>query len=1383
MHAEHLKRCLIKLVQNLRDNELNNRKKITLFLGAGCSLTSSKKNITTYGIIKNIVASYSYDEQVPDEWTKLYERFTNNVWSGQGNVDKINILENYFIDMTPSIGYQHVRFLIENNYINNIITTNFDPMIDDALEGLSYNLMVGTKEEIIGENPKFTLLKPHGDLKRGQLRFAPSELYKLPAKIEEMIRSLTEGIVIIVGYRGQDMGIIQALNETENHCAYWITYTKPDSYNAYENAPILTWLKKRGSELNLLYGSEFGNFDVVFSKIVEMLKYQNDRKQSNFYVLWQKSYINDYFILNARFQKIFIEMLDILEYFFQKDSWKSCSLYYAESHDKLAEAVIALLNEKIIPTEVLYCISNEVDGLLFAISIEVWCLCQGYPVLNTKLVDMLHEKYSQNPSNSAINEDFWNAIKWLSGLKMSERPSFDKPYCEIIVSLNRQKDFQVILKRVSLLDFSSLFLIIQRLLLFAKTSNEGIATLSRQYKGALEQHLYQILACDKQIDIRLNKMPQTLYQEIYNNILNNYFSENVMGNRHILYFNNLYVSVYVESQNEIASLSIMDDLRILSEKMMSCFLEGESTNNLLESTAYDIIHTFLKSKSNGLFMLGESGIGKTCILKKYILDSESSESIILPIPAKQIHFTQNFIKKTFGDELGTLNQIEYINIMLEQRQQTLILIVDAINEINAPLQQIISVYKSILEYCDFLSKKALNNIRIIVTCQTEFYYQIQHSIHLQPSPSSFYSKINSHGEGSTLCTIQGFQKEDVATFINSYFLNKIEDVDALLLKFGDIVYVPIYLDMICKINSGELLDEKLPNEFALYQVWFHNIINAAKAENISIECLKNILYTIIQEKYFCVFPIPVTTSQLFVSVSVSPEYVPHTYEWLVKHGVLKSVENHRNTVYFAHDKIEEFFLVQYIENEFNYDLNSVSEKLDPEQQKSMIVQDSICKILQILQIKDIGKLRNNIVSIINSDNNWLISILVEILLESSISTFGDLYTLLKYLEQFICKSTFENFISYIYTKINEKIDLLQCFNCHIIECMDKYINNSTIGTLPLFVAMNYYTYARYIWSFPVLQDDRDYSFAIQLCLKFNKLETNTLPSRLVDKNNQLLAILLRNKGDLNGAVKLMESVFQSLYNNVCFDEACQALLELGAMYRELTLFDKALDLYQNYDASLLHNISLRYRLYMNTGIIYKNKAQNDLFHQQVTDDTYDYYHKSKELFDEVYDFAQKVNDIPLQLEILAELIESTDVGYYLNLTTISVAKNFAEEMDAILPKYPVPVRRIQKFRMWARVLTLQGKVIEAIECLHQGFEIAVHYNIPFRAADCCNQISGIICDNLNSNFITVELLEEGIKACRFSNNYYMQIQQSEHMYLNDSQQKLKKLENALNNMT
>lgn len=125
---------------------------------------------------------------------------------------------------------------------------------------------------------------------------------------------------------------------------------------------------------------------------------------------------------------------------------------------------------------------------------------------------------------------------------------------------------------------------------------------------------------------------------------------------------------------------------------------------------------------------------------------------------------------------------------------------------------------------------------------------------------------------------------------------------------------------------------------------------------------------------------------------------------------------------------------------------------------------------------------------------------------------------------------------------------------------------------------------------------------------------------------------------------------------------------------------------------------------------------------------------------------------------------------------------YAEEMDLILPYYPVPVRKIQAFRMWGRILTIQGNFMEALKRLQEGFAIAVHYNIPFRAADCCNQISGILCENINKPFITKKLLEDGINACQFSINYYQKLNYKKHKYLNDSYLKLETLQSALKNV-
>ena len=99
--------------------------------------------------------------------------------------------------------------------------------------------------------------------------------------------------------------------------------------------------------------------------------------------------------------------------------------------------------------------------------------------------------------------------------------------------------------------------------------------------------------------------------------------------------------------------------------------------------------------------------------------------------------------------------------------------------------------------------------------------------------------------------------------------------------------------------------------------------------------------------------------------------------------------------------------------------------------------------------------------------------------------------------------------------------------------------------------------------------------------------------------------------------------------------------------------------------------------------------------------------------------------------------------------------------------------------MWARVLVLERKFEQAIEHLERGFAIAVNYNIPFRATDCCNQITGIICDALSTKlFSTEEMLKKGLYYGDYAINYYKQLNKSNHRYLQDSLEKYQRIEEA-----
>lgn len=200
----NLENTFLRLGYALR--ELKQLKNSTLILGAGCSLNSSTKDISTSGIMKSCLSEHGVENANDLEWEVLYKTFINVVWQGKGKTEQKLLLESKLNDVEPSSGHNYLRTLIENGYIHNIITTNFDMLLEKALEGLSYRKRVGINEyKTIGNNPIVDILKVHGDLEDGEFRFAPNELMRLPKSLQDEISRKTSGLLIFIGYRGQDI--------------------------------------------------------------------------------------------------------------------------------------------------------------------------------------------------------------------------------------------------------------------------------------------------------------------------------------------------------------------------------------------------------------------------------------------------------------------------------------------------------------------------------------------------------------------------------------------------------------------------------------------------------------------------------------------------------------------------------------------------------------------------------------------------------------------------------------------------------------------------------------------------------------------------------------------------------------------------------------------------------------------------------------------------------------------------------------------------------------------------------------------------------------------------------------------------------------------------
>lgn len=250
---------------------------ICVFLGAGCSLSSSKENLSTAGVIARYLSERSpntdYSARDPDA---NFREFVNS-WLSLGTLDRNNVLARYIpSNLEPSIGYINLARLAAAGIIRAIITTNFDNLIDKALlrYGIDYLFHCRDLAPVnpTGKPPVLTLVKIHGGLHQCDLAFSPDDLEQLPRGLTRLVRQLSSRPLLVIGSSGQDQGAMKALSTSSDHTAFWASPIQPSRSDRARSDRIFTWLDKRvpkGS--TLLSGPQYGIFDVLMQRLFDEL--------------------------------------------------------------------------------------------------------------------------------------------------------------------------------------------------------------------------------------------------------------------------------------------------------------------------------------------------------------------------------------------------------------------------------------------------------------------------------------------------------------------------------------------------------------------------------------------------------------------------------------------------------------------------------------------------------------------------------------------------------------------------------------------------------------------------------------------------------------------------------------------------------------------------------------------------------------------------------------------------------------------------------------------------------------------------------------------------------------------------------------------------------
>lgn len=204
----------VKNLANLmRVKRREGEKKFVLMLGAGASIGSGVK--PTSVIMEELLDQHGQGIQ----GASLEARF-DQLWKRMSDEDRGAVLRPY-LKMQPSPGYGLLAQLIEEKYVDVILTFNYDNLVEQALRAIhfaDFKVIVRgeTRDEemqklVDAREPRVKLVKLHGSVQSSDhFLFTTHEMSQYPSPIHALVGNITANALIVCGYAFNDTCVVRA---------------------------------------------------------------------------------------------------------------------------------------------------------------------------------------------------------------------------------------------------------------------------------------------------------------------------------------------------------------------------------------------------------------------------------------------------------------------------------------------------------------------------------------------------------------------------------------------------------------------------------------------------------------------------------------------------------------------------------------------------------------------------------------------------------------------------------------------------------------------------------------------------------------------------------------------------------------------------------------------------------------------------------------------------------------------------------------------------------------------------------------------------------------------------------------------------------------------
>jgi tetratricopeptide (TPR) repeat protein len=204
-----------------RINEID--KSVIIFLGAGASVTSGIP--TSNEIIKNIKNDPNLNKFIENDSVNYFE-IMEQITPAERRRFFQKLVENSKINLTHLV----LAILIYRGYVNTVLTTNFDNLIESSLGLFNINLNtidLTNNVSIAGHSvSKPSLYYLHGKLHNVWQLNTKQELKRIKPDLQNLISKLSsDSLWIVIGYSGNDPVLDEFANlEKFDEGLYWIGY-------------------------------------------------------------------------------------------------------------------------------------------------------------------------------------------------------------------------------------------------------------------------------------------------------------------------------------------------------------------------------------------------------------------------------------------------------------------------------------------------------------------------------------------------------------------------------------------------------------------------------------------------------------------------------------------------------------------------------------------------------------------------------------------------------------------------------------------------------------------------------------------------------------------------------------------------------------------------------------------------------------------------------------------------------------------------------------------------------------------------------------------------------------------------------------------------------